>query len=96
MTTCCWRQRRWLARRCAGIERAGSRSSCDVRPVRTTKRACIRVAGQYQFRAGASYRPVSLTEYVTACYAVYAAIPAEQLTPFPEFRAQVDHIATLL
>lgn len=54
------------------------------------------VAGQYQFRAGGSYRPVGLTEYVSACYAVYAAIPAEQLTPFPEFRAQIDHIAALL
>jgi hypothetical protein len=54
------------------------------------------VAGNYEFRAVGDYRPMGLREYLTRCYALYDSLPAENLTPFPEFRDQVDRISNLL
>jgi len=54
------------------------------------------VPGQYLFRAARNYQPISLAEYVTGCYALYATISPAEMVPFPEFRAQLDRIATLL
>lgn len=54
------------------------------------------IQGQYEFRAVGDYRPISLTEYLGRCYALYQTIPIGNLEPFPEFKAQVDHILALL
>lgn len=54
------------------------------------------VPGSYDFRSVGDYRPMRLHEYLTRCYALYQSIPAANLTPFPEFSAQVDRIASLL
>ncbi|GFE75532.1 hypothetical protein NTCA1_31810 [Novosphingobium sp. TCA1] len=54
------------------------------------------VAGNYEFRAVGDYRPMGLREYLTRCYALYDSLPAENLTPFPEFSDQVDRISNLL
>lgn len=54
------------------------------------------VRGQYEFRTGRDYRPMDLPDYLARCHALYAAMPAGDLEPFPEFRRQVEHIRTLL
>jgi hypothetical protein len=54
------------------------------------------VNGHDEFRPAGTYRSMTLRNYVERCFALYATLDMEDVIPFHEFRAQVDHIRTLL
>ena len=54
------------------------------------------VHGSYLFKNVGNYTPIELADFVAGCFGNYEKFPRGTIQPHPEFRRQVDYIATLI